>query len=112
MKLPAGRTKKACFHVYNSLKKQSEGVSLSGPDSAAVPKPRKKAEKAKKADKAVTKGGKKRGRPAKVKQSVEDAELDDDEEEVSGDRKKVKTEEDDMGGEMGEETVGENDEES
>lgn len=109
MKLPAGRTKKACFHVYNSLKKQSEGVSLSGPDSAAVPKPRKKAEKA---EKAVTNGGKKRGRPAKVKQSVEVAEQGDDEEEEGGDRKKVKTEEDDMGGEMGEETVGENDEES
>lgn len=106
VKLPAGRTKKACLHVYNSLKKQSEGIALAGLDTAAVPKPRKKAEK------SVTNNGKKRGRPAKAKMSAETVLQDEDDDEEGLDRKKVKLENEGNEGEFGMETVEEDDEET
>lgn len=99
VKLPAGRTKKACLHVYNSLKKQSQGIALSGPETAAVPKPRKKAEK------SVTNNGKKRGRPAKAKMSAETVLQGEDDDEEGSDPKKLKLENDDSEDGNGLETV-------
>lgn len=105
VKLPANRTRRACLHTYNALKKQSEGVALSGPDTAAVPKPRKKTEKAEKADKAVTTGGVKRKRGEKVMKSAEAVEAVDDEEDEGPGGKKAKTED----GEIKDEDISEED---
>jgi hypothetical protein len=99
VKLPAGRTKKACLHVYNSLKKQSEGIALAGPDTAAVPKPRKKAEK------SVSNNGKKRGRPAKAKMSAETVLQGEDDDDEGSEAKKVKLKKEGSEDEIGIETV-------
>ncbi|KAI9878347.1 MAG: hypothetical protein M1830_000279 [Pleopsidium flavum] len=83
VKLPAGRTKKACLHVYNSLKKQSEGIALGGSNTQVVGKPRKK---------AVTNGAavkrKRGGKAPKAGEAVDEA---DDENEEGVKLKKSKT---------------------
>lgn len=81
--MPAGRTKKACLHVYNSLKKQSEGIALSGANTTAVAKPRKS---------STTNGAAvKRKRGGKATKSAEAVEEADDEDEEGNDLKKTKT---------------------
>lgn len=82
VKLPAGRTKKACLHIYNSLKKQAENVALGDVGTSAVAKPRKK---------AATNGGPVKRKRGKGVDSVEAVEEADDEEGEGMEVKKPKT---------------------